>query len=620
MLNLKNIFQKSKKIPIHILGIVTLFLLAGCLLIFNEFRNRQSSSAIPAQVRFEGQYRIGEGEWQDIVPGKHISSTQGDVTLKGHFHLYFDGEYLGLFDGNAPIALYTNHINIQVKEANNIVELDNENRLYGISSCGVNWDAYEFVHDGTSPIEMIIHNPHMYGNELAVDQLLSNFAIWGSIDFEKAILDSGEQQRSLGMIFLIVGVSLLGTTLFGLLLHVQKVEEIGLLGFTIVFAGIYFIYSSNGVSVWSESITFNTTIVGISMMFYMLFSLSVITSYLSYTKKIGMITIFAIGIADAIFFVLPIVSNIFYYDTWMCWAIVQTIANIVMLGCLIKEMNTSELKEHRKYTALTLLLLLLSFEIDVIAIKLGAWEDGLASRYVFIGLFLISLIIVLNIIPKNINAATKAKELELQKSQLETEKNRMEVELKENRISLMLSQIRPHFVYNTLGTIERMCLKDPQKAFELVHNFSLYLRGNFSELDSVVPIRFSEEIKHVEYYVNIEKVRFPDMNIEYHLETDDFDLPALSVQPLVENAIKHGLMQLESGGTVNIRSFETKTHYCVEVSDNGAGFDATAPFENKKHVGLRNIRERLKAMVNGELYIESVLNVGTKAVIMIPKE
>ena len=184
----------------------------------------------------------------------------------------------------------------------------------------------------------------------------------------------------------------------------------------------------------------------------------------------------------------------------------------------------------------------------------------------------------------------------------------------------MLSQIQPHFIYNTLGTIERMCLKDSEKAFDLVHNFSLYLRGNFSELDSVIPIQFSEELKHVEYYVNIEKVRFPDMNIEYHIETTGFVIPALSVQPLVENAIKHGLMRLETGGTVIIRSYETETHFCVEVKDDGVGFDTNLPIEDKKHVGLRNIRGRLKAMVNGELFIESKPGAGTRAVIMIPKE
>ena len=79
-------------------------------------------------------------------------------------------------------------------------------------------------------------------------------------------------------------------------------------------------------------------------------------------------------------------------------------------------------------------------------------------------------------------------------------------------------------------------------------------------------------------------------------------------------------MRLESGGTVQIHTYETPAHYCVEVKDNGAGFDTSLPLEEKKHVGLRNIRGRLKAMVNGELFIESQIGVGTKAVIMIPKE
>ena len=233
---------------------------------------------------------------------------------------------------------------------------------------------------------------------------------------------------------------------------------------------------------------------------------------------------------------------------------------------------------------------------------------------------MVALFAILRIIPESINTAMKAKELELQRSRLEAEKNMIEAELKESRVSIMLSQIQPHFIYNTLGTIERMCLKDPQKAFELVRNFSLYLRGNFSELDSVVPIRFTDEMKHVEYYVNIEKVRFPDMNIEYHMEATDFVLPALSVQPLVENAIKHGLMRLETGGTVKIHSYETLTHFCVEVTDDGVGFDADGPIDEKKHVGLRNIRGRLNAMVAGDLVLESKPGVGTKAVIMIPKE
>ena len=293
-------------------------------------------------------------------------------------------------------------------------------------------------------------------------------------------------------------------------------------------------------------------------------------------------------------------------------------ANIVLLGCLVKEYIASSKKERWGYTGMALVVF--GFEADAVATAVGLWEGGVISEYVFYVLFIVALLVMLRLIPGSIKATANAKELELQRSRLEAEKNMVEAQLKESRISIMLSQIQPHFIYNTLGTIERMCLKDPQKAFDLVRNFSLYLRGNFSELDSVTPIRFVDEIKHVEYYVNIEKVRFPDMNIEYDVEATEFVLPALSVQPLVENAIKHGLMRLESGGTVKIHSYETPTHFCVAVTDDGVGFDTDAKIDEKKHVGLRNIRGRLNAMVNGDLIVESKPGAGTKAEIMIPKE
>ena len=336
------------------------------------------------------------------------------------------------------------------------------------------------------------------------------------------------------------------------------------------------------------------------------------------TKIMGIITVMLLVVVNAVFFALPILTDILFYDTWRYWAAAQMLANIILLGCLIREFVVTRGKERWLYVGL--ILPLLSFGLDVMMTDLGLWKGGVSSEYVFIALFAVAMVVILRIIPRNINAAEKAKELEAQRSRLEAEKNMVEAELKESRISIMLSQIQPHFIYNTLGTIERMCLKDPKKAFELVRNFSLYLRGNFSELDSVTPIRFAEELKHVEYYIHIERVRFPDMSIEYDVEATEFVLPALSVQPLVENAIKHGLMRLETGGTVKIHSYETTTHFCVEVTDDGVGFDTDAPIDEKKHVGLRNIRGRLKAMVDGDLIMESKPGVGTKAVIMIPKE
>ena len=606
MIKFKNRFHLLKSSLLPVAGILLLIILAVLMLWFNNANSNQAIGATAARVRFDGEYRIGDGQWQTIEEGKHIPATKGDVTLRGNFHLFSPGgEYIGLFSGNTPIAFYTDHISLTFYEGEDEpYVIDHENPLFGVSACGIDWTAHSFSSEGTEPIEIVVHNPHRFGNENAIDEMLSSVAIWSNIDFERDILTEGQAQRNTGLFFVIVSLILVGSALFSALLHIPNTRVIWLLGTTIFSAGIYLAYSASGVSFWSEFIAFNTSVLGFSMMFYMLFVAGIITGFLKRTKRIGYITTVSLGVMNGIYFILPVLTEMFFYDTLLPWVITQSAANGVLLFCLIKEYISASKKERWAHAGMGLLVF--AFEADVIATAAGFWEGGFISKYVFFILFVAALFVILRLVPESINAAEKAKVLE--------------AELKESRISIMLSQIQPHFIYNTLGTIERMCLKDPRKAFDLVRNFSLYLRGNFSELDSVTPIRFAEELKHVEYYVNIEKVRFPDMNIEYDVETTEFVLPALSVQPLVENAIKHGLMRLETGGTVVIRSYETPTHFCVEVKDDGVGFDTSLPIDDKKHVGLRNIRGRLKAMVNGDLFLESKLNVGTKAVIMIPKE
>ena len=620
MSDLKDRFRAAKHKKLHVAGIFLLILFAVMQFWFNSINNYQAVSAIVAQVCFRGEYRIGDGDWQTITEGKHIPTTKGDVTLRGNFHMLTpDGEYVGIYSGDLPVAFYVNHVNLTFFEPDKEpCKIEMEDPLYGVSVCGEYWVDHLFTVGQEDPIEILVHNPHGFGNETAIDEMLSNLALWSGIEFERDVMVSGQAQRNIGLFFVLVSLVLLGSALFSALLHIPNNQLIGLFGVTTFFAGIYLAYSASGVSVWSEFIAFNTSILGFSMMFYMLFIVGIITSFLGETKRTGRMITFVVGAVNGIYFLMPVLTGIHFYDTWMPWAITQSAANAVLLFCLSKEFKLSPKKE--RWTQAGMALLLIAFEVDVAATVLGLWKGGFVSQYVFFALFIIAIIVVLRIIPSGINAATKAKELEVQRSLLEAEKNIIEAELKESRIAIMLSQIQPHFIYNTLGTIERMCLKDPEKAFNLVRNFSLYLRGNFSELESVSPIRIGEELKHVEYYVNIEKVRFPDMNIEYDIEATDFVLPALSVQPLVENAIKHGLMRLETGGTVLIHAYETATHFCVEVKDNGVGFDTTVPIEEKKHVGLRNIRGRLQAMVNGELQIESQLGVGTRAIIMIPKE
>ena len=435
----------------------------------------------------------------------------------------------------------------------------------------------------------MIHNPHRFGNETAIDEMLSSTALWTDIEFEKGVLESGKTQRDIGLLFAIISLVVLGTALFSTLIHIKNSKIIWLFGTVILFAGTYLSYSADGVSFWNESVVSNTTILGCSMMFYMFFLCVALVQFLKDTRTIGIITVTLLGVVNAVVLVLPVLTDILFFDTWLYWASVQILANIILLGCLIRELVVTKGKERWLYFGA--ILPLVSFGVDVIMTDLGLWKGGVSSRYVFTVFFVVAMVVVLKVIPNGINALSKAKELE-------TEKIVLNAELTESRISTMMSQIRPHFIYNTLGSIEQLCIIDPPKAGELVHNFAKYLRGNFGELDNPKPILMSQEMEHVRHYISIENVRFPDMTFSFEMNSDDFHIPALTIQPIVENAIKHGLMKLSKGGTIRVVSYETESHYCVSVEDDGVGFDTDVLLDERKHVGIRNIRGRLKAMVS----------------------
>ena len=604
-----------KKISIRtalpIIGVLLVILSSVFLLWQGNTKSNQSIPVTFASVYFVGEYRIGDGEWKQIVDGEHISSTKGDVTLRGNFHCSSpDGKYLGIFKDYTPIAFYTDHLNLTFKQSGRSHVIDYENPLLGKSACGVGWTGYSFF-GKEDVIEIVIHNPHNFGNENAIDQMLSNTAFWLDIEFEKDILEEGEIHRNVGLAFVIASVMFLGTALFSSLIHLKNTRIIWLLGLVIFFAGVYCIYSSFGISFWSESVVFNTSAVGISMMLYAFFLTMLITILLRKTRKISIITCNVLGFIDIIFFLLPTLTHVYFYDTWRYWSIVQCATNVVMIVCIIKELIGSKGKDILIYIGS--IVPLSALNVDVISTSIGFWKGGLISKCIFILLFVVAIIVLIRIIPNSINAVIKAKKLE-------TEKLILNTQLTESRVSLMISQIRPHFIYNTLGNIEQLCELNPPKAGELVHNFAKYLRGNFGELDNPKPILMSQEMEHVHYYVNIEKVRFPDMTFSFEMNSNDFKIPALTIQPIVENAIKHGLMKLSKGGSIKIVSYETNDDYCVLVQDDGIGFDTSALLDERKHVGIRNIRERLKAMVNGTLQIESEMGVGTKVLITIPKE
>ena len=207
---------------------------------------------------------------------------------------------------------------------------------------------------------------------------------------------------------------------------------------------------------------------------------------------------------------------------------------------------------------------------------------------------------------------------------IQAEQTRMlsekELELERSKTALMLSQIQPHFLYNTLTSIGYLCETDPTRAGKAIIDFSKFLRGNMNSINSVAPIPFEQELDHLNHYLAVEKLRFPDtLAVEMDIQATDFLLPSLTLQPIVENAVRHGVGAKKQGGTIKIATWQTDGGHLISVSDDGKGF----PTESQNAhdgIGLNNVRARMRLLCGGNLAVKSESGVGTTVTLIIPKE
>ena len=138
MNNKKSHSRFGNTVALKVLGVLLVLLSAVLLLWHGNANSQQAEMALVAEVYFDGDYRIGDGPWQEIVPGSHIPASKGDVTLRGNFHMLApDGEYVGIYSGDMPIAFYVDHISLTFLEAGQEpVTVDMENPIFGDSACG----------------------------------------------------------------------------------------------------------------------------------------------------------------------------------------------------------------------------------------------------------------------------------------------------------------------------------------------------------------------------------------------------------------------------------------------------------------------------------------------------
>lgn len=194
---------------------------------------------------------------------------------------------------------------------------------------------------------------------------------------------------------------------------------------------------------------------------------------------------------------------------------------------------------------------------------------------------------------------------------------RQQREIANQRAGIMVLQMRPHFISNTIMGIYYLCDRDPQKAKQVTLDFNTYLRRNFNAIASEDTIPFASELEHTRAYLAVEQAQFEDdLIVSFDTPHTLFRLPPLTLQPIVENAVKHGMSATKDPLHIHILTRKTDSASEVIVEDDGTGF--VRPDDNEPHLALKNIRQRLDWMCKGTLTIAQREGGGTLVKVTIP--
>ncbi len=288
--------------------------------------------------------------------------------------------------------------------------------------------------------------------------------------------------------------------------------------------------------------------------------------------------------------------------------VVMICNTVILLGLLVQAIHLY-IKEAKGLLLFVSVLTVNMYSFDCILFSLGLKANSSFSQ-VFMMFFAVVMILLLSM--HYLTAITQ-----LQTSVLRTQ---------EAEIAFLRAQINPHFLYNALNSIAALCSTAPEKAEEVVVELSQYLRRSFDfkRIDAMTTLE--KELELLEAYLYIEETRFGDrLKVEYDIdETLNIPIPPLVLQPLVENAVRHGLMSNVVGGTVTISIRRQQDQAMFTIEDNGVGMEAVRISELLEEkpksggIGIWNINQRLKMLYKRGLTVYSVIGSGTTVTFCLP--
>ncbi len=564
-----------------------------------------------------------DGEWK-FYPNKWIVTEKNELDLDEFNYLNPKNSY----DKNIKYASYA--ITLKNFQANKKVTIDlslarcsfrvftNEKLCYETDGKVSKTESVRFYSlantyelDNLEPSEttIVIEVSSQYTSGLQIVPIITSYAL-SKMYSDISMVISG----------IVFGLFVASFICFLAELILKKEAEITMFafGFFLVIFSL-FLFLPPGVSIICLSFSYNyelsyLIIFCLIEIIYIITSLSITRKFIKdeiYSKKFICYLPLMILIIFIVVAILLFILGLFDYYS----KILLAVSNIIPILIIILILNAIIRKKYNNNYITMFLLILSAFTLGL-SIIFFTYINAYQMKYLYvIGILFFSLFLSV-FISYNYNRK-KQREANI------NEINYLKETINQSNASILLSQIRPHFLYNTLNTIVYLCRTDPKKAEDAIISFSKYLRANMNSLDKKEVIPFVDELNHIRNYVKIEQLRFGNkLKVIYNLSFTDFNVPPLSVQPIIENAIKHGITKKADGGKLILSTKADNDNVYITIEDTGVGFNVEDTFSHYKStsIGLHNITSRIKMMSNGSIDFDSEIGKGTTVNIIIPKE
>lgn len=587
---------------------ISVLVFTVALLTFSFFAQKpaDASSGTIEKYYINGEYSLTGADFKPLNQSnideiKH-SGNKSSVVIKGHF----DKE----ISKNEQIIFRLENITASVDvNGKNILDFSNASGLTKSPGNVVK----SIISDGITPSDNVeIHLQSVYANSASTiySDFLGNINVGQESAFIEQLLLENALTLTLAATMIFYGIMLLILSFIAKKYRQTFSGSLSFLSVAIIFLGIFNLINYPLASYVLPYPDFITIMQKLGIYTASAFLMLYFTTWLTGVKKI-ILNIFFYSYAaftlGTVFLQAFRIMDI--YETLTVFITMLAVTLPVALFCIIYESAIL----HNNYSnelVIGLIFILCGGGAEIINYFFEFSQTGV---YLELGIFafvIFQTLFIAHIIKRNLKKLNEA---------VETEKN-----LAQSRIALMLSQIKPHFIYNALNAISGLCLTDPEKADEAIFDFSQYLRSNIDSLQQTEPIPFKEELDHIKHYIKLEQMRFGErVKVVYDINYSDFRIPTLTLQPIVENAVKHGICKKENGGTVRIRTvLENPDTVLITVSDNGEGFscepDKQSGNDNHICVGMQNVKSRLMYKTGAVMDVKSKKGVGTTVAIELP--